>query len=204
VAKRRVRRPRVQRRRGGRRPPGRPETHGRRRRSKHCAAAIRAGQVPTTVVGARARAIGRSLPPVGRHLETFPHVDYGRTGTGALARTVVGTHSRGRLDTIDFLIAWPASNRPRWRRAGASAARRTARQRLSHIGLGQAELPGDLRWFAVRNETALFTGRRESRSTLVRWVSCQFGSVSRWRPRSICMACWRIGGKLLRPAGLRR
>jgi hypothetical protein len=47
VAKRRVRRPRVQRRRGGRRPPGRPETHGRRRRSKHCAAAIRAGQVST-------------------------------------------------------------------------------------------------------------------------------------------------------------
>jgi hypothetical protein len=28
--------------------PGGPETHGRRRRSKHCAAAIRAGQVPTT------------------------------------------------------------------------------------------------------------------------------------------------------------
>jgi hypothetical protein len=42
-------------------------------------------------------------------------------GTGALARTVVGTHSRGHLDRFptDFLIACPASDqRSRKRPAG--------------------------------------------------------------------------------------
>jgi hypothetical protein len=53
----------------------------------------------------------RSLPPVGRHLETFPHVHYGRSGTGALTPTVIGTHSRGHLDRFptDFLMACPAA-----------------------------------------------------------------------------------------------
>jgi hypothetical protein len=67
--------------RGAGRPkiPGRPEPHGRRKRSKHCDAAIRAGQVPTTssqrphlgwrrsllprpTSGARATTIGRGGP----------------------------------------------------------------------------------------------------------------------------------------------
>jgi hypothetical protein len=51
----------------------------------------------------------------GRHLETFPNfpdVHYGRSGTGALAPTVVGTHSRGHLDRFPSLRnSVPSSNR---------------------------------------------------------------------------------------------
>jgi hypothetical protein len=64
----------------------------------------------------------RSLPPVGRHLETFPHVHYGRSGTDALAPTVVGTYSRGHLDS-DFNSV-PGSNR-----SARAAARNAARRR---------------------------------------------------------------------------
>ena len=143
---------------------GRPKTtgqalnHGRRRRSKHCAAAIRAGsgahdgrrrpsgwrrsllRRPTS--GARATAIGRCGPfprwaGIWKRFHMFATDD---PGTGALARTVVGTHSRGHLDRfpIDFLIAWPARIRPRCKASlvekrppAASVQRRAGAQRSS-------------------------------------------------------------------------
>jgi hypothetical protein len=49
---------------------------------------------------------------------------------------------------------------------------RRSRHQLNHAIAGILQVRG--MQIAVRNETALFTGRRESLSTLVSWASCQF------------------------------
>jgi len=63
------------------------------------------------------------------------------------------------------------------------------------VGTGQQHAVRGMQ-IAVRNETALFTGRRESLSTLVRWVSCQFDLVLRWRPRHLADPVDHLGSAL--------
>jgi hypothetical protein len=58
---------------------------------------------------------------------------------------------------------------------------RRSRHQLNHAIVGILPVSG--MQIAVRNQTAPFTGRRESLSTLAYWVSCQFDLVLRWRPR---------------------
>jgi hypothetical protein len=119
-AKRRVRRPRVQRRRAPKttgqarnpRPPEKVQIARRRSGLVRCprrsSAPQRAASGPVPVAPSapdqRSACNGdrplRSLPPEGRHLETFSLVHFGRSGTGALAPTCNGDRSLRSLPPV--------------------------------------------------------------------------------------------------------
>jgi hypothetical protein len=175
-AKRRVRRSRVQRRRAAE--DHRAETHGRRRgpsiaprrsglvRCPRRSSAPQAGRIWAAAgcaFGAgpaervQRRSPLRSLPAVGRHLETFPHVHYGRSGTGALARTVVGTRGPATWDqaggaVLSFRIwRW---RRQRQRRSVLSRGN-SVRSERNHAVQNQ---PQDRSRFARKHRGAGFDG----------------------------------------------
>ena len=128
---------------GGRRPPGRPETHGRRRKVQ----ALRRGDQGRSGAhdGRRRAPAGRtglapvapSAPEPAEHVQRrsaavpscwwagiwkrFHMVHCGRPGTGARARTAVGTHSRGTW--IDFRLIFNSV-------AGIESARSVAPRRI--------------------------------------------------------------------------
>jgi hypothetical protein len=133
---------------------------------------------PTTVVGAQRAAFGpapvapsapdqrsacngdrplRSLPAVGRHLETFPHVHYGRPGTGALARTVAGTHSRAGDGGTK-----PAA--PRWHSGSGDGE--------GNGSVGRSSVQAHI-WCSITNHPMLPTPRRSARRFIERAVACE-------------------------------